>query len=99
MSRVSIDIKNSTGKFRLATISHDPLDGSVYITLVRENEKTSGFSQSINMSNLSLSQLKEIEEISKIVKISCHTSGVVKYHNLSTSRIFNEPLYTRFFHS
>ncbi len=93
MSKVDINVKISTGKFRLATINNNFLDGSIYLTLVRENENTSGFSQSINISDTSLSCPDKIEEVSKIIKISCHTSGVIKYHNLSVDRIFNEPLY------
>jgi hypothetical protein len=93
LSKVTINAEIATGQFRIATVSHDTLDGSVYITLNRENENTSGTSQSLNTSDMSFSPPKVVENINKIVKISCHTSGFIKYHNLSTKRLFNEPLY------
>jgi hypothetical protein len=93
MNKISIDVRITSGTFRLATISHNFLDGSVYLSLVRENENTSGYSKSINLSDMSLTGNEKVQEVNKIVKVSCHTSGIVNYHNLSVPRLFNEPLY------
>lgn len=84
---------NSNQKCRLATVNHDIVDGSIYITLVRENEITKGYSGLFDAKDDLIKNIKQTEQVNKIVKITYHTSGVINYHNLSSARIRSEPLF------
>ena len=43
MNKIDIYVNSPNKKCRLASIKHEFVDGSVYLTLVRENQVTSGY--------------------------------------------------------
>lgn len=93
MNKINIYVKHKNEEFRIVSVVHDFVDGSLYLTFVRENEMTSGYSGHLNLLEKVLYVDKSVDKINKIVKVSYHTSGTIKYHNLSNDRIFGEPLY------
>jgi hypothetical protein len=93
MKQINIYAMNSDQKCRLATVNHDIVDGSIYITLVRENEITEGYSGLLDTTGGHIKNIKQTDQVNKIIKITYHTSGIINYHNLTSTRIRSEPLF------
>ncbi|MBU1234253.1 MAG: hypothetical protein KKD01_13555 [Proteobacteria bacterium] len=93
MSKFNIYARTAETTSRVASITHDSIDGSIYLALVRENEQTTGYKGQFCIKDQAVEKIAPVTDVNKIVKVSYHTSGIINYHNLSNSRITSEPLY------
>lgn len=94
MGKIDIHVKSDMKQRRLASIEHNFVDKSIYLTFVRAKGKTKGYSTKINALTGIMDENKEnYEDRERIKKVSYHTSGAINFHNLSGNRIIGDPLY------
>jgi len=87
-------ISSNSNIYRLLTFRLSHSDGSFYIAFVRQGKTSPRWRGEMDMKNKALViESQSMEEKSTGARISYHASGLIRFHNLSNSGIYAEPIF------